>query len=455
MGFMRGRCGVVLLAAAAVFRLAAASFFAVKGYTAKNEGSLAPAAREEARKSIRLGGLSRVAIALVALAAVYLLINRGPAAGGVTQTHVVQPSLWAGLALLILLLSRLGEYRLSFSKALVPLALLAGAFHLSVLTSGGMLVGFGHSPLSHSAQGILINLTFVFSSLVALELTRAYLLTALGRRPVLALAATALLFTFVSLSLASITSLDTGAKATSFLGETGLPLLAQNLLASYLALLGGALPAIAYRGMLEAYESLSPILPNLPWAPTAFLGTVAPVIGFLAVRSVLEEETVPAETGERFQPGQKAAVGWVSVSIVAVGLTWFALGLFPVYPVVTAGHSMAPTLREGDLVIMREVSADSVEVGDIIQYSRQQAYVLHRVVEATGSGPNRQFVTKGDGNNAADSEPVPAEAVRGEVLFYIPKLGHVATDVKEVIGKAHGMLATVGGLAMDRSIARY
>ncbi len=393
---------------------------------------------------MRLGGLSQVAIALVALAAVYLLINRGPAAGGVTQTHVVQPSLWAALALLILLLSRLGEHRLSFSKALVPLALLAGAFHLSVLVSGGMLVGFGHSPLSHSGQGILTNLTFVFSSLVALELSRAYLLSALGgRRPVLALAVTALLFTFVSVSLARITSLDTGAKATSFLGETGFPLLAQNLLASYLALLGGPLPAIAYRGMLEAYEWLSPVLPDLPWSLAAFLGTVAPVIGFLAVRSVREEEAEATETEERPQPGRKAAVGWVSVSIVAVGLTWFALGLFPVYPIVTAGHSMAPTLREGDLVIMREVSADSVEVGDIIQYRGQQAYVLHRVVEARGSGPNREFVTKGDGNNGADPEPVPAEAVTGEVLFYIPKLGHLGTAIKEVIGKASGMLASI------------
>lgn len=397
---------------------------------------------------MRLGGVSQVAIALAALAAVYLLINRGPAAGGVTQTHVVQPSLWAALALLILLLSRLGEVRLSFSKTLVPLALLAGAFHVSVLISGGMLVGFGHSPFSHSARGILTNLTFVFSSLVALELTRAYLLSALGRRrAVLMLAATALLFTFVSVSLARITSLDTGAKATTFLGETGLPLLAQNLLASYLALLGGPLPAIAYRGILEAYEWLSPVLPNLPWALTAFLGTVVPVIGFLAVRSVCEEageEAGTAETKEGPQPGRKAAIGWVSASIVAVGLMWFGLGLFPVYPVVTAGRSMAPTLHEGDLVIMREVSADSVDVGDIIQYKGEYNYVLHRVIEVSGLGPNKEFITKGDANNGADPGPVGAQAVRGEVLFYIPKLGYVGIRVKELIGKASSMLAAIG-----------
>ncbi len=400
---------------------------------------------ETVRKRVRLGATGQAAIALAALAAVYLLINRGPAAGGVIETHVVQPSLWAALAGLILLLSRLGENRLSFSRALLPLALLAGAFHLSVLIIGGILVGFGHSPYSHAPRDLLTNLSFVFSSLVALELTRAYLLSALGRRrTVLMLAVTALLFTFVSVSLSRITSLDTGAKATTFLGETGLPLLAENLLASYLALVGGPVPAIAYRGMLAAYEWLSPTLPDLPWALAAFAGTVAPVIGFLAVRSVCEAGAGPAEAEERPQPGRKAAIGWVSVSILGVGLTWFALGLFPVYPAATFGKSMAPTLNQGDLLIMRQVSADSVDVGDIIQFRGEDKYVLHRVIAAEGTGPNRVFITKGDANPAPDPRPVLAEAVTGKVLFYIPKVGNAGTGVKQLIGKALGPLSAVG-----------
>lgn len=401
---------------------------------------------ERVGKRLRLGPLAQLGIALAALAAVYMLINHrmSPATGGIIQLQVVQPLLWLALAALILALSRLGESKLSFSKALLPLAVLAGAFHLSLLISGGVLVGFGHSPYSHSAQGIITNLTFVFSSLVALELTRAYLLSALGRRwAVLLLGATALLFTFVSLSLTRITSLDTGAEATTFLGETGLPLLAQNLLASYLALLGGPLPAIAYRGMLAAYEWLSPILPDLPWSLAAFLGTVAPVIGFLAVRSVCEGAGA-GETKERPQAGRKAAVGWVTVSIVGVGLMWFALGLFPVYPAVTVGHSMAPTFHQGDLVVLREVSADSVDTGDIIQFRGEFRSVLHRVVGVQGTGPNRVFTTKGDGNSTADSQPVPAKAVKGEAVLYIPKLGYVGIGIKELIGKGSGMLSVVG-----------
>ncbi|NIM49523.1 MAG: hypothetical protein GTO22_09755, partial [Gemmatimonadales bacterium] len=88
----------------------------------------------------------QVGLALAALATVYLLINRGPAAGGSTEIYVVQPLLWSGVALLILLLSRLGPHRLSFSGVLLPLAFLAGAFQVAVLISGGILTGLGHSP---------------------------------------------------------------------------------------------------------------------------------------------------------------------------------------------------------------------------------------------------------------------------------------------------------------------
>lgn len=387
------------------------------------------------RKSSRLGARGRAGIALAALVAVYLAINQGPARGGDIETHVLQPLLWLGLAGLVLLLSRLGDNRLSFGKALVPLALICGAFHLSLLLTGGMLAGFGHSPLSHAPLDILRNLSWVFSSLLALELTRAYLLGAVGReRPVLAVAATALLFTFASLSLAKITSLEGGAATTSFLGRTGLPLLSENLLASYLALLGGPLAAIAYRGVLAAFEWLSPVLPDLPVTGRALLGTLGPVIGILAVQSVCAAEPTEAEAKKPGRFPLTSGAGWVLVSVAGVAIAWFSLGMFPVFPVVASGNSMSPTLRHGDLAIIRELSTDSIEEGDVIRYRSESDWVLHRVIEIDETGPNRIFTTKGDNNNIADQNPVAAEDVQGELLFSIPKLGRVGFVVKKLFG---------------------
>ncbi len=366
---------------------------------------------------------------------------------------MVQPLLWSGVALLILLLSRLGPHRLSFSGVLLPLAFLAGAFQVAVLISGGILTGLGHSPHFYDTPlSILRTAAFVFSTLLGLELTRAYLLSALGRqRPLLMMSVTALLFSFMGVTLAKITSIQSGAAATSFLGDTGLPLLAENLLASYLALLGGPLPAMAYRAIPQAFEWFSPVLPDLGWAPQAFLGTIAPLIGFLAVRSVLEVRSVRAEEGKEEikakvggRPRPAASVVWVGLGIIGVATLWFSMGLFDVYPGIVIGRSMIPTLHNGDLVVMQTVSPDSIGQGDIIEFDGDRGRVIHRVIAVEGTGLARSVTTQGDARAGPDA-PILATQVKGKVIFYIPKLGLSGVVIKDVIVKAAEIVSGSGG----------
>lgn len=61
-----------------------------------------------------------------------------------------------------------------------------------------------------------------------------------------------------------------------------------GLFASYLAYLGGALPAIGYMGLLKGFEWFSPILPDLDWALAALIGTIAPAIGFIIIQNSIQ-----------------------------------------------------------------------------------------------------------------------------------------------------------------------
>ncbi len=394
---------------------------------------------------MRPGPLTQVGIAGAELAAVVWLINLGPARGGFAETYIAQPLLWLALAVLILVLSRWGDHRLRFRGRLQGMALLCGGFHLGLLLLAGMLAGFGKSPLAHTPPSTLQNLTWVFSALLGVELTRAYLLSALAARRIgLTLGIATLVFTFVGTPFARLTSIEGASDGFAFLGKTALPLLSENLLASYLALLGGPLPAIAYRSTLAAFEWLSPVLPNLSWALAAFVGTVAPAIGLLAVRSVYGSAGGTAVPRVRSKTGQSAPVVWIALSIFAVGLSWFSLGLFPMYPTVAVGDSMSPTLEHGDLAILRNLSSDTIEAGDVIHYIGTDRYVLHRVVEAGGTGPNRVFTTKGDGNNVEDPSPVPARAVRGRLVARVPHLGYAVIGVKEAAARFSGAIASLG-----------
>ena len=97
------------------------------------------------------------------------------------------------------------------------------------------------------------------------------------------------------------------------------------------------------------------------------------------------------------------------------------------YPVasITSG-SMWPALKKGDLVLIKGVDKQELEVGDIIVYKNKKGFTIHRITELN----EETLKTRGDANNVSDS-PVKYEEVVGKTVnvfekpLRIPKLGSV------------------------------
>jgi signal peptidase len=143
----------------------------------------------------------------------------------------------------------------------------------------------------------------------------------------------------------------------------------------------------------------------------------------------------PPQTGpkkaKRAQSG--SITGWIITTVVAVGIIWFAVGLFPIYPALVAGGSMEPKMYPGDVVIIIKTPADNVETGDIIQFRVPDGVtIMHRVIEIqeTGEG-SKVFITKGDATDKPDPEPVLPDNVVGKAIMTIPKVGWVSIAVKQ------------------------
>lgn len=71
--------------------------------------------------------------------------------------------------------------------------------------------------------------------------------------------------------------------------------------------------------------------------------------------------------------------------------------------------SMEPKIKQGDMIIVKDVDVDQIKTGDVITFYSRDPYLkgflnTHRVVEVIENGKNgqREFVTKGDANEAAD-----------------------------------------------------
>lgn len=125
----------------------------------------------------------------------------------------------------------------------------------------------------------------------------------------------------------------------------------------------------------------------------------------------------------------------LSVIVIMVPLTVPKLFGYHIYGVLTG--SMTPAYSVGSVVYVQACDPEEIQVGDVItfQTGTNTEYVMtHRVAEIDVA--NRAFVTKGDANNALDSEPVMWERLIGKVVFSVPGLANVSGFVDSTTGKA-------------------
>jgi len=202
------------------------------------------------------------------------------------QSYLVQPLLWlATAALAFWLWRRRGAGSLlPASRWVLPLCALAGALQVAFYVLTGMMRGFGATPYGRTPALIALNLWFGAARLLGVELARWYLMVGLGgRRAWPGLAAGFLLPWLFQVGLWAFEGIGSAQAALSLACRSLLPAATENLLAMYLALWGGPLASLVYRGVLALFAFLSPGLPKLSALTAALLGIGAPLVGWLLI----------------------------------------------------------------------------------------------------------------------------------------------------------------------------
>lgn len=132
----------------------------------------------------------------------------------------------------------------------------------------------------------------------------------------------------------------------------------------------------------------------------------------------------------------------VFVVLCAVFLMGSRLLGYRVFNVISG--SMEPQYSVGDLIYVKEVDVNTIEVGDPITFVLNENLVVatHRVIEIDAE--NQHFYTKGDANEIADNDPVHFNNVIGVPKFSIPLLGYVS----DFIQNPPGMYIAIGGVVI-------
>lgn len=103
-------------------------------------------------------------------------------------------------------------------------------------------------------------------------------------------------------------------------------------------------------------------------------------------------------------------------------------------PFIVLSGSMEPVFYAGDLALVREISPDELNRGDIIAFREGNAVVTHRIMDIISEEGERRYVTKGDNNNVEDQIKVTDEKIEGKYLLNLSGLGNTAMFMQTPTG---------------------
>lgn len=339
----------------------------------------------------------------------------------------VEPIIWGVMSLLIVyaIPKKHIKGQVKHKQTVYIWAFNAAVVFIIMSLIAGFFDGFGKSPYDHSLMGILQNSIIIGSALVGQELVRDYVLkSTLGRESKWPIPLMIGLMTFINLPLVQLTNMTGSQDVMIFVANIFLPTLSENMLATYLVVYAGPVASVIYLGLVEAFEWLSPILPDLSWLTKGMIGMSVPIGALIMISQAYMKLTGHFKA---YREKETKVYEWLPVTVTCVFIIWFTVGVFPIYPSAIATGSMKPGINPGDVVLVKKLQdradIEALQIGDIIQFKKESILVNHRIIDIVEEEDEMKYRTKGDNNSAQDADLVAAEDIKGTIVEVIPKIG--------------------------------
>ena len=348
--------------------------------------------------------------------------------------YYINPLFWIVLA--VLLKNTINDvYRsLKIKKEIIYCTIICALIYVIIYMVSGLFLTFGKNPYFTTIKGFIINLWIFGTIIIAKEFIRYKLINNVyGKDKVKIAVLISIVYIIIDIGINKYISASFSMlMIVKEICQTIIPLIAKNILYSYIAMNSNYLPTLIYEMVTKLYLWISPILPNAPWAMTAIIDSTIPVILFLYARYIIYKNSTLKSKQEIDAINPKCIVPFLIIVILGI---WFAIGIFPIKPVAIASGSMEKELYTGDIAIIKKCSANDVEVGDIIEYQMEGYTVIHRIMEKKQKKGEYFFVTKGDNNDTKDEKEVSESQLIGKVIFKVKYLGYPSIWINKLQAK--------------------
>lgn len=376
---------------------------------------------------------SKITILMLAILIVYSIIANYSLVGyGFLYYFIVNPLFWIIFIISANFLCARCNRNTKLSTGVMEYTLVASLVYIGIYIFSEFFVDIGDNPYSFTIKGILINCIVYILPIIAKEYVRFKLINNVFEKDK---NFTAVLVTiiFIALDIGIIDTSD-AYNVTKLIFSNMLPIISQNILCTYIAYNKLWKPAVCYRVITFSYWLFAPILPKVTWIMTSVIDTLIPMVVFVYIRYLKKKKEIHKNQREVEITNPKSIIPSVVVIVI---ILWFGMGIFPIKPVAIATGSMETTLGVGDVAILKKCNGNDIEIGDIVQYQKDNFTVIHRVISKYYDDGELFFITKGDNNKAPDVDPVSENQIISKELFGIKYIGYPAVFLNKINWKAN------------------
>lgn len=348
--------------------------------------------------------------------------------------ELINPLMWIVICVVAIFLGKDSGLRVRSGVNKTQSLLIVLIIYIILYFLSGLIFGFERTPYSKDILSVLLNLWSFGSIIILQEYVRLQLVKNENKK-MYSLILTTLVFFVLNLNYSNFLDNFTDFK-TIFIYASSvlLPAIAESAVLTYLIYTSGVKSSIIYRLFVTIPPFLIPIVPSFDWFVTAVVGVVLPLGVYIYINyvNVVKNERLSRGERKRYSP-----VVYIPVFVLIAIFAAFVMGLFKYQPVAVLSGSMSPTFNRGDAVIINKLTKqekNELKKGDIIQFISGTRYVVHRIYKVTNDEyGNKAFITKGDHNNAPDSDMVSLDNVIGKVSFSVPLIGYPSVWLTGVI----------------------
>lgn len=338
------------------------------------------------------------------------------------------------MCLVCLLIFRFPRDKSYYRSGTIRLVVISLLSYLIIIYGLGLIIGFVRTPFIHSPITIIKNVLPVICLIIFKEIIR-YLIcknSPNNKKPVIIITILFVILSIISESyLANLGSLES---IFIFTSVTVLPIIFKEMLYSYLTYNVSIMPTLLIRIPFEIFIYITPFYPNFDNYLSAVIGIFYPFIVYYTVNNRL----MYAEKKDKIL--KKTYRNFITYPIYFILIVLIVLisGILKYQLIAIGSNSMKDVYERGDAVLVEKYNKNNINninIGDILVYEHNNLIITHRVVDKYYVNGHVNFRTKGDNNEAIDSNTIKEEDVKGIVINRIKYIGYPTIIIKDIFQK--------------------